>query len=117
VAIVSCGDPGAINESARGEDPTPVVTLLPGRQVWSGRLRQRESFRASVLATAGTVARYAPRPDLLGRRPCSRQTFSCASKHRPQPLIAETTSDHNSKSTLSTPGLIMARAQLPGWVL
>ena len=46
--------------------------------------------------------------DLLGGNAVLAQTFSCASRHMPQPLMAETTSDHSSKSTLSTPGLAIA---------
>ena len=37
--------------------------------------------------------------------PAFASTASCASMHRPQPLIADTASDHSSKSVFSTPGL------------
>ena len=46
--------------------------------------------------------------DLLRGKSVVAHTFSCASRHMPQPLMAETTSDHSSKSTLSTPGLAIA---------
>jgi len=39
----------------------------------------------------------------------SFSTFSCASMQAPQPLIADTASDHSSKSALSTPGLSKTR--------
>jgi hypothetical protein len=39
--------------------------------------------------------------------PALRSTWSWASIHLPQPLIADTASDHSSKSVLSTPGLAM----------
>ena len=39
--------------------------------------------------------------------PCLRSSLSWASRQAPQPLMAETAVDHNSKSSLSTPGLAM----------
>ena len=43
--------------------------------------------------------------DLLAGEPASRSAFSCAAMHLPQPLIAETASDHSSKSSLVDAGV------------
>src|SRR5690606_18010851 len=108
VAADHCGivaSPPCVSQNEKG----PLAAAL--RLLWSGRRAQAAAARAA--ASSATAAdwmmaakRTAVCTEAVGR-PASLSTFSCASMHMPQPLMAETARDHSSKSTLSTPGLPM----------